>query len=78
MPKVDVSIYAADSSRSSIRRAQVNEEISCSAPEFDAFRCLSRADLMKIYETFLLCEKWRPNVEPMGQAELFRLYLDLK
>lgn len=62
MPKVDVELWAGDSSRSGITRSQEEKTMECRDEQMDEFVCLSYGDLKKIYSTLLMCKKWGTEV----------------
>lgn len=56
-------LYAGDSSKSSIVRAQSNEEVSCSDSNFDNYVCMSYDDYKSFIRTFVDgCKVWDKDV----------------
>lgn len=62
MPKIDVSLWAGDSHRAGVTRAQEQKTIACQDEQMDEFVCLTYDDLKKIYGTLLKCKKWGESV----------------
>jgi hypothetical protein len=63
-------LWAGSSASIAIERAQDNEAISCAAPEFDNYVCMSYEDFKAFYETYVLgCKKWRKDVQRMTPQE---------
>lgn len=60
VPKIDVSVWAGDSAKNGISRAQEGRTIECTDPSFDAYACLTYTDIQKIYSTILQCQQWGP------------------
>lgn len=74
-PKWDRKIWAGDSARSSIRRAQENQEIKASDPAFDSYMAMTYADFRSFYATYVLsCKEWRQGVQMMGADEALQRF----
>lgn len=75
IPKWDGKIWAADSSRSSIRRSQESEEIKANDPLFDSYMAMTYQDFRSFYATYILgCEKWRDGIQMMDATEALQRY----
>jgi len=60
IPSWDGKIFAGDSEREALVRAQSNEVIECKDNRFDDYMCMSYDDLKKFYETYVLgCKEWK-------------------
>jgi hypothetical protein len=62
MPKIDISLWAGDSNRDGITRAQEDRSMGCQEKYFDEFVCLTYDDLKVIYATLLKCKKWDTKI----------------
>jgi hypothetical protein len=70
IPEWDGKLFAGDSSRGALVRAQSGEVISAHSPEFDEYVAMSYADFELFYKTYVLgCERWRPNVKMISEQE---------
>lgn len=58
MPVWGGKLYQGDHVLRAIVRSQDNERIDTDDPQFSEFYCTSGADLQKLYENMLKCEKW--------------------
>lgn len=65
-PSLDIKLWAGDSEHQSIRRAQENQEIFASSPEFDEYVCTTYTDLKRVYQLLSQCKRW----ESRGKAAL--------
>lgn len=70
IPAWSGKIWAGDSSRSSIRRSQENQEIKASDPLFDSYMAMSYEDFRSFYATYVLgCKQWRDGIQMMDASE---------
>jgi hypothetical protein len=77
-PKWDGKIWVGDSATASIRRAQDNESISCTAPDMDEMLCISGADFQRLIETYVLgCKKWRSDLPSMSADDVRKINKDI-
>lgn len=75
MPRWDGKIWAGDSARSSIRRAQENQEIKASDPAFDSYMAMTYEDFRSLYATYVLgCKEWRPGIQMMDSGEALQRF----
>ncbi len=58
IPKINTFLWAGDSDREGITRAQDHLTISCGEPAFNDYVCLTYNDLTQIYRTFFKCKDW--------------------
>lgn len=66
-------IWATDSNSGSIKRAQDNQEIFATDPEFDNFKCMSDEALEAFVDTYINgCKEWRRETVPLRENEAFR------
>jgi hypothetical protein len=70
-------LWAGDSGRGGISRAQAGEHISATDPLFDEYLALSYADFREFYRIYVLgCKQWHPDVQafmsPEATRQLFR------
>ena len=72
IPKINVSLWAGDSERQGITRAQEKKTMACSDPQMDEFVCLTYEDLRRIYGLVLSCQKWGAQVSDQN----FKVFLD--
>lgn len=74
-PRWDGKIWAGDSARSSIRRAQENAEIKAGDPAFDNYMAMSYEDFRSFYSTYVLgCAQWRQGIQMMGADEALQRF----
>lgn len=69
MPAVDVTIWAGDSAKSGITRAQENRTLACAEPDFDEYACLTYQDIKKLYAMMLQCKEWGPPIATQSQVK---------
>lgn len=69
-PKVDVALWAGDSEKAGVTRAQVGETISCADPKIDAMVCMTYADLKKFLDTMWQCKRWASQAPKMNRVEM--------
>ena len=62
--KIDIKLYAGDSGKVGITRAQDNETILCSDSKLDDFICMTYEDHTKIHETYRkYCSIWKESAD---------------
>lgn len=80
MPKWDGKLYAGDSKRAGITRAQSNESIPANDPRFDDFVAMSYEDFRRFVAVYVYgCQTWKPGVKMMDGKEsqaVFKVILD--
>ena len=75
IPKWNGKIWAGDSSRAGIARAQDAEFIAANDPAFDSYLAMSFDDFRSFYTTYVLsCERWRKGVPMMSALEAWQTY----
>jgi hypothetical protein len=75
IPRWEGKIWAGDSERASIRRAQENEEILASDPRFNEYLALTYKDFRSFYATYVLgCKQWRAGIKMMSPLEALSRY----
>lgn len=70
MPAVDVKVWAGDSAKAGISRAQEQLTLACIEPDFDEYACLSYQDIKKLYAAMLQCKEWGPPVANKNQMNV--------
>ena len=58
-PPWNAKIYQGWPQTGSVIRSQEKESISCSAPKFKKFVCVTGEELVKLRKLFLSCRKWK-------------------
>ena len=80
IPRWDGKLYAGDSKRVGVTRAQSEEFISASDPKFDGGLWMSYADFRSFYSTYVLgCKEWWGGTSMMGPQEAldrFKIVVD--
>jgi hypothetical protein len=69
VPRWDEPIWAGDSKRGGITRAQANQHISCSDPAFDDYVAVRYDGLRELFAIMLSCEKWPKGMKMMSAKE---------
>ena len=74
IPRWDGKLYAGDSAREGVTRAQdpdpVTNFVSAKDPKFDTGLWMTYADFRSFYATYILgCKKWEPGVKMMTTEE---------
>lgn len=83
IPKWGGKIWAGDSKKIGIARAQDAEFIAASDPAFDQYLAISYADFRSLFATYVQgCKTWKKGTQMMGSKEALDrfqiLLLDLK
>lgn len=58
IPKIDVTMWAGDSAKAGVTRAQEHKTLACIDPQFDDYVCMSYSDVKRIWSTLLQCKNW--------------------
>lgn len=79
IPKWEGKLYAGDSQKGGISRAQDAEFISAKDAQFDEFIAMSYDDFKSFYSVYVLgCKEWRKSVSTMSMSQAYKKLLVLE
>jgi hypothetical protein len=74
MPRLDIKLWAGDSSNDRIYHRSTHESMLCRDEDFNGMVCMSYEDLKEIHDTLAKCEKWKPGTEIATMNQKMKLY----